>query len=120
MSHGGDFQGATVVAVLSTFHNSLLSENTKEAFIHFSHPRQLEIEAYGPPFDSKPRHIMVWNSEALTIGAMSYDLAQDAQARSKSNQFNPAVAQWLRPDGSVGYLSLEPVETSMQSEVGNG
>ena len=73
MAHGGDFQGAVVMAIMSKIHNSLLDEDIKRSLVHFKGDRLLQLQAYGPPFDRIPRNISLWNSATLTIGALSYD-----------------------------------------------
>ncbi|KAF2753315.1 hypothetical protein EJ05DRAFT_211166 [Pseudovirgaria hyperparasitica] len=106
MSHEGDFAIAPLIAILAPYHNSLLNESTIAALTTFPGTHTVHTSAFSPPWDVYPRNITTYMSASLTIGAESFSEEVIGGPSKNSASFNPAVAQWKRRDGSVGWLSL--------------
>lgn len=83
----------------------------------FGEPRFVHTSAFSPPYDKVPRNITTWLAANLTIGAESFDENVIAGPSINPQQFNPAVAQWLRKDGTIGFLTLWPETKALQVEV---
>ena len=66
----------------------------------------VNTSAFSPPFDTYPRNITAWLSANLTIGAESFSENVIGGPAKNPNSFNPAVVQWARTDGTVGWLTL--------------
>ena len=116
MAHADDFEYTPVIAILADFHNKLVPQETKDKFKCFTEDHWYNATAYYPPRDLSPRNITLWNSANLTVGAESY-----AENSTLGDQFNPAVVQWKRYDGSIGYMTLYAANVkAMDAQVGAG
>jgi hypothetical protein len=65
----------------------------------------------------EPRNITTWVSPNLTIGGESFNQRSLGGAREDRSAWNPAVIQWMRRDGSVGWFNAYPSETAMTIDV---
>ncbi|KAF2182196.1 hypothetical protein K469DRAFT_636985 [Zopfia rhizophila CBS 207.26] len=106
MGHKNDFAIGPLVAILAPFHNSLIDNSTLNSLISFPGTHTVETSAFSPPYDTYPRNITAWLSPHLTIGAESFSENVIGGPAKNPNSFNPAVVQWQRQDGSVGWLTL--------------
>ncbi|KAF1995845.1 hypothetical protein P154DRAFT_525946 [Amniculicola lignicola CBS 123094] len=106
MSHNGDFSISPLVAILAPFHNTLVDNSTIESFKTFPGTHSVKTSAFSPPFDTYPRNITAWLSDNLTIGAETFSGNVVGGPAINPSSFNPAVVQWARKDGTVGFLSL--------------
>ncbi|KAF1978960.1 hypothetical protein BU23DRAFT_549651 [Bimuria novae-zelandiae CBS 107.79] len=106
MGHKNDFAIGPLVAILAPFHNTLVPNATLSALQTFPGTHNVSTSAFSPPWDTYPRNITAWLSPNLTIGAETF--AEDVIGGPAKNpsSFNPAVVQWSRKDGSVGWLTL--------------
>lgn len=106
MGHKNDFAIGPLVAILAPFHNKLVPNDTLSALKAFPDTHNVSTSAFSPPWDTYPRNITAWLSPNLTIGAESF--AEDVIGGPAKNpsSFNPAVVQWGRKDGTVGWLTL--------------
>lgn len=95
-----------MIAILAPFHNTLISNATLSALKTFPGTHSVNTSAFSPPFDTYPRNITAWISDNLTIGAESFSENVIGGPAKNPSSFNPAVVQWSRKDGSVGWLSL--------------
>ncbi|KAI1872325.1 uncharacterized protein JN550_004044 [Neoarthrinium moseri] len=118
MAHADDFEYAPIIAVLAPFHDSLVPEDVKKKFRSFPGDHMVETAAFAPPGDAAVRNITSWVASNLTMGAMSF--LDDPKNWDHSSQWNAAVTQWGRFDGSVGYFTLYPTVHALDSEVGQG
>ncbi len=116
LAHADDFEYAPLIAVLAPYHDSLIPKSTIRALAspdeHLFH-----TSTFAPPRDLAVRNVTSWLSPNLTIGAESYRQDVLGGARQDPSQWNPAVIQWSRADGSVGYLTLHPSEKAVTAEV---
>ncbi|KAI1344497.1 hypothetical protein F5Y15DRAFT_424635 [Xylariaceae sp. FL0016] len=119
MAHADDFEYAPLLAVLAPFHDALVPEHVIEKLRVFPGDHFVETSAYAPPVDSVPRNITSYIASNLTIGGMSY---QDAEGASEhSSQWNAAVIQWGRFDGSVGWITLAAGDQhALHADIGEG
>lgn len=106
MGHKNDFAISPLIAILAPFHNTLVSNATLSALTTFPGAHAVNTSAFSPPFDTYPRNITAWLSDNLTIGAESFSENVIGGPAKNPSSFNPAVVQWGRKDGSVGWLSL--------------
>lgn len=106
MGHKNDFAIGPLVAILAHFHNSLVPNDTLSALNTFPGTHTVSTSAFSPPWDTYPRNITAWVSRNLTIGAESFSEKVIGGPAKSSSSFNPAVVQWSRKDGSVGWLTL--------------
>ncbi|KAJ4349207.1 hypothetical protein N0V95_004790 [Ascochyta clinopodiicola] len=106
MGHKDDFAISPLIAILAPFHNTLVSNTTLSTLTTFPGTHAVNTSAFSPPFDTYPRNITAWMSANLTIGAESFSENVIGGPAKNPNSFNPAVVQWGRKDGSVGWLSL--------------
>ncbi|TDZ13806.1 hypothetical protein Cob_v013086 [Colletotrichum orbiculare MAFF 240422] len=120
MAHADDFEYAPLIAVLAPFHDALVPEEVFAKLESFPGEHMYETAAFSPPHDAVPRNITSWLSANLTIGAESYDEDTLGGPRQDTLQWSPAVVQWARKDGSVGYIVLHGTEEAMDVEVGPG
>ncbi|KAH9908035.1 hypothetical protein F4778DRAFT_720057 [Xylariomycetidae sp. FL2044] len=119
MAHADDFQYAPLIAVLAPYHDALVPEGVVQKLCHFPGDHLVTASAYAPPVDAVQRNITSWLSANLTIGAMSFEDVEEASTHS--SQWNAAVVQWARADGSVGYLTLAAgQEHALAAEAGDG
>jgi hypothetical protein len=106
MGHKDDFAIGPLIAILAPFHNSLVENTTLSALTTFPGTHNVKTSAFSQPFDTYPRNITAWLSPNLTIGAETFSENVVGGPAKNPNSFNPAVAQWGRKDGSVGFLTL--------------
>jgi hypothetical protein len=106
MGHKDDFAIGPLIAILAPFHNTLIDNTTLSSLHTFAGIHTVNTSAFSPPFDTYPRNITAWLSPNLTIGAESFAENVIGGPATSSNSFNPAVVQWGRSDGSVGWLTL--------------
>ena len=118
MGHKDDFAISPLVAILAPFHNTLVSNATLSALTTFPGTHTVNTSAFSPPFDTYPRNITAWISPNITIGAESFSENVIGGPAKNPNSFNPAVVQWARKDGSVGWLSLYAQVYALDAETG--
>lgn len=106
MGHKNDFAISPLIAILAPFHNTLVSNTTLSALTTFPGTHSFNTSTFSPPFDTYPRNVTAWISPNLTIGAESFAENVIGGPAKNPSSFNPAVVQWGRRDGSVGWLSL--------------
>jgi hypothetical protein len=106
MGHKDDFAIGPLIAILAPFHNSLVDNTTLSALTTFPGTHSVKTSAFSQPFDTYPRNITAWLSPNLTIGAETFSENVVGGPAKNPNSFNPAVVQWGRNDGSVGFLTL--------------
>jgi hypothetical protein len=106
MGHKDDFAIGPLIAILAPFHNSLIENTTLSALTTFPGTHSVKTSAFSQPFDTYPRNITAWLSPNLTIGAETFSENVIGGPAKNPNSFNPAVVQWSRNDGSVGFLTL--------------
>ncbi|KAF2794408.1 hypothetical protein K505DRAFT_242202 [Melanomma pulvis-pyrius CBS 109.77] len=106
MGHKDDFAIGPLIAILAPFHNSLVENTTLSALHSFPGTHTVKTSAFSQPFDTYPRNITAWISPDLTIGAETFSENVIGGPAKNPNSFNPAVVQWARKDGTVGFLTL--------------
>ncbi|KAF2706867.1 hypothetical protein K504DRAFT_437848 [Pleomassaria siparia CBS 279.74] len=106
MGHKDDFAIGPLIAILAPFHNTLVSNSTLSALTKFPGTHTVKTSAFSQPFDTYPRNITAWLSPHLTIGAETFSENVIGGPATNPNSFNPAVVQWSRKDGTVGFLTL--------------
>jgi hypothetical protein len=120
MGHMADFAIGPLVAILAPFHNTLVPNETLSALVSFPGAHTFNTTAYSPPYDHTPRNISAWLTANLTIGAESFNETVVGGPSINPSSFNPAVIQWSRKDGSVGFLSLYAITKSLAATVSPG
>ncbi|KAK4508146.1 hypothetical protein PRZ48_001884 [Zasmidium cellare] len=120
MAHVDDFEIGPLIAVLAPYHRQFVSNETIKSLTTFGEEHIIHRQAFSPPYDTYPRNITTWLSPNLTIGAESF--AENVVGGPSINpaQFNPAVVQWLRKDGSAGFITLYPEVEALQAMVTPG
>jgi hypothetical protein len=118
MGHKNDFAISPLIAILAPFHNTLVSNTTLSSLTVFPGTHTVNTSAFSPPFDTYPRNITAWIGPNLTIGAESFVENVIGGPAKNPNSFNPAVVQWGRRDGSVGWLSLYAQVYALNAETG--
>ncbi|KAJ4351978.1 uncharacterized protein N0V89_007323 [Didymosphaeria variabile] len=119
MGHKNDFAIGPLVAILAPFHNTLVPNNTLSALHTFPGTHTVSTSAFSPPWDTYPRNITAWISQNLTIGAESFSEKVIGGPAKNPSSFNPAVVQWSRKDGSVGWLTLYAQVEELQAVAGD-
>lgn len=119
-NHADDFEIAPLLSALIPYHNTLVPEDTKANLLAFPGEHTYRTAAYAPPHDYAPRNITAWLAANITIGAESFD--QDVVGGFSINPPNwaPAVVQWLRGDGSVGWFRWYSTEAALDVHVQPG
>ncbi|KAL7770635.1 hypothetical protein CFE70_000573 [Pyrenophora teres f. teres 0-1] len=120
MGHKDDFAIGPLIAILAPYHNTLVPAQTLSALTTFPGTHTVRTTAFSPPFDTYPRNITAWLSPSLTIGAESFSENVIGGPAKNPNSFNPAVVQWARKDGSVGWMSLYAQVYALHVGVGEG
>ncbi|KAF2685945.1 hypothetical protein K458DRAFT_300167 [Lentithecium fluviatile CBS 122367] len=120
MGHKNDFAIGPLVAILAPFHNTLIDNTTVSSLDTFPGTHTVNTSAFSPPYDTYPRNISAWLSPNLTIGAESFSENVIGGPAKNPNSFNPAVVQWGRADGSVGWLTLYSQVMELNATVGEG
>jgi len=118
MGHKNDFAIGPLVAILAPFHNTLVPAETLSSLNAFPGTHTVKTSAFSPPFDTYPRNISAWLSPNLTIGAESFAENVVGGPAKSQTAFTPAVVQWLRKDGTVGWLSLWAQTLALDVNVG--
>ncbi|KUI64354.1 hypothetical protein VM1G_11167 [Cytospora mali] len=116
-THADDFQIAPVLAAIMPYHHTLVPEEVVEKLAVFPGEHTYTTAAYAPPYDLTRRNVTTWLSENLTIGAESFDQTVVGGFSINQQQWAPAVAQWMRSDGSIGWFSYWATEDAMQVDV---
>ena len=106
MGHKDDFAIGPLIAILAPYHNTLVPNATLSSLSKFPGTHTVRTSAFSPPYDFEPRNITAYLSPNLTIGAESFNETVVGGPAKNQNSFNPAVVQWKRQDGSVGWMSL--------------
>jgi hypothetical protein len=106
MGHKNDFAIGPLVAILAPYHNTLVPNTTLSSLSKFPGTHTVSTSAFSPPYDIEPRNISAYLSPNLTIGAESFNETVVGGPARNQKSFNPAVVQWKRQDGSVGWMSL--------------
>jgi hypothetical protein len=120
MGHKDDFAISPLIAILAPYHNTLVPPATLAALHTFPGTHTVRTSAFSPPWDTYPRNITAWISPNLTIGAESFAESVIGGPAKSQTAFNPAVVQWLRGDGSVGWMSLYAQVYALSVDVGEG
>ncbi|KAF1838170.1 hypothetical protein BDW02DRAFT_586045 [Decorospora gaudefroyi] len=118
MGHKNDFAIGPLISILAPYHNTLVPANTLSSLLSFPDSHFVRTSAFSPPYDTYPRNITAYLSPNLTIGAESFSENVVGGPSINSRSFNPAVAQWKRSDGSVGWLSLYAEVQALDVHVG--
>jgi hypothetical protein len=118
MGHKNDFAIGPLVAILAPYHNTLVPTGTLSSLNAFPGTHTVKTSAFSPPFDTYPRNISAWLSPNLTIGAESFAENVVGGPAKSQTAFTPAVVQWLRKDGTVGWLSLWAQTLALDVDVG--
>ncbi|KAF2846781.1 hypothetical protein T440DRAFT_405117 [Plenodomus tracheiphilus IPT5] len=118
MGHKNDFAISPLIAILAPFHNTLVPNTTLSALTTFPGPHAVATSAFSPPYDTYPRNISAYLSANLTIGAESFSENVVGGPAKNQKSFNPAVVQWGRNDGSVGWMSLYAQTKALDVSVG--
>ncbi|PSR79994.1 hypothetical protein BD289DRAFT_374790 [Coniella lustricola] len=119
-AHADDFEIAPLLSAVLPYHVTLVPDSVKQSLAAFPGEHTYTTSAYAPPADLVPRNITTWLSDNITIGAQSFDQTAVGGFSLNPNQWNPAVAQWLRSDGSVGWLTLYGTEAALDVNVTAG
>lgn len=119
-THADDFEIAPLLSVILPYHQTLIPEEVKANLVTFPGEHIYKTAAYSPPHDYKLRNVTTWLSDNITIGAESFD--QDVVGGFSINPPNwtPAVTQWLRSDGSVGFFTWHATESALDVDVQPG
>ena len=120
MGHKDDFAISPLIAILAPFHNTLVPNDTLSSLLNFPGTHTVNASAFSPPYDTYPRNITAWLSPNLTIGAESFSENVVGGPAKNPKSFNPAIVQWKRTDGSVGWLSLYAQATDLAVKVEAG
>ena len=118
MGHKNDFAISPLVSILAPYHNTLVPDTTLASLLAFPGTHTVRTSAFSPPFDTYPRNITAWISAELTIGAESFSENVIGGPAKNPSSFNPAVVQWARKDGSVGWMSLYAQVYALDVDVG--
>lgn len=119
VAHRGDYEFGPLIAVLGPYALDLATEDTIAALRTFPDAGHwYNTSVISPAYDNVPRNISIWNSPNLSIGAESFSENVVGGPAVNPEQFNPAVVQWTRSDGSVGFLTLYPEIQALDAAVG--
>lgn len=120
MAHVDDFEIGPLISVMAPYHRQFVGDETMKALRMFGDEHFVRRQAFSPPYDQYPRNITTYMSANLTIGATSFEENVVGGPSINPSQFNPAVVQWLRRDGSAGFITLYPEVEALQAEVTEG
>lgn len=120
MGHKNDFAIGPLIAIIAPFHNTLVPNGTISSLLTFPGTHNFSTSTFSPPFDTYPRNVTAWISPKLTIGAESFAENVIGGPAKNPNSFNPAVVQWGRKDGSVGWMSLYAQVYELNAVAGEG
>lgn len=119
-NHADDFEIAPLLSVILPYHQTLVPDSAWENLLSFPGEHVYTTAAYSPPFDYKRRNVTTWVSENITVGAQSFDQTVVGGASVNPSAWTPAVAQWMRGDGSIGWFSLHGTESALDVNVTSG
>lgn len=119
-THADDFEIAPLLSAILPYHHTLVSDVVREKLSTFPGEHTYKTAAYAPPHDLTTRNITAWLSQNITIGAESFEQNVVGGFSINQNQWNPAVTQWMRADGSVGWFSLYGTEAALDTDVQPG
>ena len=97
--------------------SSFINDRALSALHSFPGTHFFNTSVFSPAYDHVPRNITAWLSPKLTIGAESFDENVVGGPNVNQEQCNPAVVQWLRGDGSAGFISLYAETEALDAEV---
>lgn len=120
MTHSDDFEIAPLLAVILPYHHTLVPDDVWEKLVTFPGEHTYTTAAYSPPFDLVPRNITTWLSDNITIGGESFDQNVVGGASINPPSWSPAVTQWQRSDGTVGWFKFYATEEAMDVDVQPG
>lgn len=120
MAHQDDFEFGPLVSIIGPYMNSFISYTAIASFRTFPGTHTFNTTVYSPAYDNVLRNISALLSPNLTIGAETFDENVVGGPNINQQQFNPAVVQWLRSDGSVDFISLYAETEALQASVGDG
>lgn len=119
-THADDFEIAPLLSAVLPYHHTLVPDDVWDKLVAFPGEHTYAAAAYAPPYDLATRNVTTWLGERVTIGAQSFDQSVVGGFSINQNQWNPAVAQWLRSDGSVGWLTWYATESAVDVDVQPG
>ena len=105
MSHNADFAISPLVAILSSFHNSLVPATAVDALRTFPGEHMVSTSAQSIPYDYVPRNISAWLGEKISIGAESFNETVIGGPAMNPSTFNSAVVQWDTGAG-IGWITV--------------
>ncbi|KAE8362495.1 hypothetical protein BDV27DRAFT_166199 [Aspergillus caelatus] len=119
MSHNADFAISPLVAILSSFHNSLVPATAVDALRTFPGEHMASTSAQSIPYDYFPRNISAWLGEKISVGAESFNETVIGGPAMNPSTFNSAVVQWDTGAG-IGWITLYATEQALDAVVGPG
>lgn len=119
-THADDFEIAPLLAAILPYHHTLVPDEARENLLRFPGEHTYTTAVYAPPYDNAPRNVTTWLGDNLTIGAESFDQSVVGGFSINPSAWSPAVAQWKRSDGSVGWLRWYSTEAAMDVDVQPG
>lgn len=119
-NHADDFEIAPLLATLLPYHHTLVPPAARASLVAFPGPHTYTTAAYSPPYDRVPRNVTAWLSARLALGAESFDQTVVGGFSVNPSSWSPAVAQWARPDGSVGWFKWYSTEAALDVDVAPG
>ncbi|KNG84741.1 hypothetical protein ANOM_005543 [Aspergillus nomiae NRRL 13137] len=119
MSHNADFAISPLVAILSSFHNSLVPATAVDALRTFPGEHMVTTSAQSIPYDYSTRNISVWLGERISVGAESFNETVIGGPAMNPSTFNSAVVQWDTGAG-IGWITLYATEKAVDAVVGPG
>lgn len=119
-THADDFEIAPLLSAVLPYHNALVPDEARASLVAFPGEHTYTTAAYAPPYDVVPRNVTAWLGADLTIGAESFDQTVVGGFSINQHQWNPAVAQWKRSDGTVGWLTWYATESAVDMDVQAG
>jgi hypothetical protein len=120
IAHNDDFEIGPLISIFAADHQKLISAKAWKSLTTLGEEHFFTTSALSPAYDQAPRNMTTWVSSNLTIGAESFDENVVGGPNKNPLQFNPAVVQWMRNDGSLGFATLWAQVEAMQVEVGQG
>lgn len=117
MAHVSDFQFGVLCAIAAKYHDKYVSQEAIASLAAFSGEHISKHTMFSPPWDLTPRNSTTWLSENLTIGMETFHENVLGGPSENPYSFSPAVIQWLRDDGFVGFISLYSDVYQMEGSV---
>lgn len=119
-THSDDFEIAPLLAAILPYHHTLVPLDAWQSLVAFPGEHTYTTAAYAPPYDLARRNVTTWLSDNITIGAESFDQSVVGGFSINPSAWSPAVAQWKRSDGSVGWFKWYSTEAAMDVDVQAG